>query len=204
MVNAVILNMTGIVLAGGESRRMGSDKAFLPINGLPMIEHVIRALRTVCGHIIVVTNSPRDYERYDVEVAGDALNSRGSLVGLYSGLLQSSDDQNLVVACDMPFLSPGLLAYMARISADYQVVLPRVGDFIEPLHALYRRDLLPIIEERLRRDERRIRDLFTGLRIRYVTGTEIDAFDPSRRSFINVNTREEYEEATCSDLECRN
>jgi molybdopterin-guanine dinucleotide biosynthesis protein A len=196
--------MTGIVLAGGESRRMGTDKAFLRINGLPMIEHVLRTLRGVCDHVIVVTNSPEAYDRYDVEIAGDAFNSRGALVGIYSGLLRSRSDRSIVVACDMPFLNPGLLSHMAGIAGEYDVVLPRVGDLIEPLHAVYRKALLPVIEDHLRRDQRQIRNIFTGLIVRYVREEEIDRFDPARRSFLNLNTRKEYEEVTCSDLECRN
>ncbi len=196
--------MTGIVLAGGESRRMGVDKAHLLINGVPMVERVIRALRSVCGHVIVVSNTPEAYSRYDVEVTRDAFNSRGSLVGIYSGLLRSREDQNLIVACDMPCLNTGLLHYMAEIAGDYDVVLPKVGSFIEPLHAVYRRGLTAVIEDHLRRDHRRIRDIFGGLRMRYVTEEEISRFDPAQRSFINLNTREEYEEVTCSDLECRN
>jgi len=196
--------MTGLVLAGGESRRMGTDKAFLRVSGLPMVEHVIRTLRSVCEHVIVVTNSPEPYARYDVEVAGDAFNSRGALVGLYSGLLRSRSDRSLVVACDMPFLNAGLLSHMAGLAGDYDVVLPRVGDLIEPLHAVYSRELLPVIEDHLRRDKRRIRDILAGLRVRYIREDEIDLFDPARRSFLNLNTRKEYEEVTCSDLECRN
>jgi molybdopterin-guanine dinucleotide biosynthesis protein A len=196
--------MTGLVLAGGESRRMGTNKAFLQINGLPMVEHVIRTLRNVCGHVVVVTNSPDLYARYDVEIAGDAFNSRGALVGIYSGLLRSRSERSLVVACDMPFLNAGLLSYMTGMAGDYDVVLPRVGDLIEPLHAVYSRELLPVIEDHLRRDQRRIRDILAGIRVQYVREEEIDMFDPARRSFLNLNTRKEYEEVTCSDLECRN
>ncbi len=183
---------------------MGTNKAFLRINGLPMVEHVIRTLHTVCEHVIVVTNSPDSYARYDVEVTGDAFSSRGALVGIYSGLLRSRSERSLVVACDMPFLNAELLSHMAGVAGDYDVVLPRVGELIEPLHAVYSRRLLPLIENHLRRDQRRIRDILAGLRVRYVREDEIDLFDPARRSFLNLNTRKEYEEVTCSDWECRN
>jgi molybdopterin-guanine dinucleotide biosynthesis protein A len=195
---------TGIVLAGGESRRMGTDKAFLKIAGLPMIEHVLRALRTVAGRIIIVTNSPEAYASYDAEVTTDAGDKRGSLIGLYSGLLRSRDEYNVIVACDMPFLNPGLLAYMTSLAEGFDVILPKIGEFVEPLHAVYNRNLLPVIEDHIRRDQRKIRDILNGKRVRYVTEQEIGRFDPMRRSFINLNTRREYEEVTCSDLECRN
>ena len=191
--------MTGIVLAGGESRRMGTDKAFLRVNGLSMIEHVLRTMREVCDHVVVVTNTPDAYRGFDAEITGDAFNSRGALVGIYSGLLRSRSEHSLVVACDMPFLNAGLLSYLAEIAGEHDVVLPRVGELIEPLHAVYRRSLVPVIEDLLRRDQRRIRALFTGLSIRYVGEAEIDRFDSARRSFLNLNTRKEYEEVTCSD-----
>jgi molybdopterin-guanine dinucleotide biosynthesis protein A len=193
--------MTGIVLSGGENRRMGRDKAFLPIAGRPIIEHVLQALRDSVEHIIIVTNSPEAYSSYEAEVMviEDVYEKRGPLTGIYSGLLRSSDEYNVVVACDMPFLNPRLLAYLADLSKSYDVVLPKIEDYVEPLHAVYRRGLLPIIEEHLNRENRRIQSILSGLRVRYVTEREIDRFDPQRRSFINLNTPEEYKEVTCLD-----
>ncbi len=191
--------MTGIVLAGGENRRMGADKAFLPVDGVPMIERVLRALRQCTERIIIVTNSPAVYISYDAVVITDAFDKRGPLTGIYSGLRSSEDEYNVVVACDMPFLNSGLLSYMTGLAPGYDAVLPKIGDYAEPLHAVYRRGLLPVLEEQIRSDRRRIFDIFAGLRVRYVTAAEIDRFDPRRQSFINLNTPEEYKEATCSD-----
>jgi molybdopterin-guanine dinucleotide biosynthesis protein A len=191
--------MAGIVLAGGENRRMGVDKAFLRVAGIPMIEHVLRALRKSVERIIIVTNSPEAYASYEALVTMDACDRRGPLTGIYSGLLHSPDEYNLVVACDMPFLNPRLLSYMTGLAGDYDVVLPKIGDFTEPLHAVYRRGLLPVIEDHIKRDQRKIQNVLTGLRVRHVTEEEIDRLDPLRRSFINLNTPEEYEEATCLD-----
>jgi molybdopterin-guanine dinucleotide biosynthesis protein A len=195
--------MTGIVLSGGESRRMGTDKAFLKINGVPMIDHVLKALRSVTDRVIIVTNSPQSYAAYDACVVTDAMNKRGSLIGIYSGLLYSTDEYNFVVACDMPFLNSGLISHMAGLAGEYDVVLPKIGEFVEPLHAVYRRSLLPLIEEHIRQDVRQIKRLFNDVRVRYVTEAEIDCFDPKRLSFKNLNTPEEYKEVACSDLECR-
>jgi molybdopterin-guanine dinucleotide biosynthesis protein A len=196
--------MTGIVLSGGESRRMGSDKAFLKVDGVPMIEHVLRALKSVVSRIIIVTNSPDAYASYDVEVVTDAFDKRGSLIGIYSGLLRSKDEYNVIVACDMPFLNPRLLLYMMSLADKYDIILPKVGDFVEPLHAVYHKRLIPIMEDHMNREQLRIRGIFAGRRIRYITEEEIDRFDPERRSFVNLNTPKEFKEATCLDLECRN
>lgn len=196
--------MTGIVLSGGENRRMGTDKAFLVLGGKPIIEHVLNAVRSVCGRVIIVTNAPERYASSDALVIPDALDQRGPLTGIYSGLSRSEDEYNLVVACDMPFLHAGLLAYMAGQAPGYDATLPRIGGLIEPLHAVYRKRLVPVIERRLREGRRDIRGILEGARVRYITEDEIDRFDPERRSFKNLNTRREYEEAVCSDWGCRN
>jgi len=195
--------MTGIVLSGGESRRMGRDKAFLTSDGIPLIERVVRTLRTVFPRIIIVTNDPASYVSYGAVVVTDAVDKQGPLTGIYSGLLHSKDDYNFVVACDMPFLNSGLITYMAGLTQGYDIVAPLVAGYLEPLHAFYHRRLLPVIEERLRQDSRQIRGIYDEAHVHYVTETELDRYDPERRSFKNLNTPEEYKEATCLDLECR-
>ncbi len=195
--------MKGIVLAGGENRRMGTDKAFLKVAGVPLIEHVLRSMKDVFQDIIVVTNAPERYAAYDVQVVSDALAIRGPLTGIYSGLLQSSDEYNFVVACDMPFLNSRLMAYIAGQTAGYDIVVPSIGGLLEPLHAVYRRELIAVMEEEIRQDRRRIRSIFGQAKVRYVTEHEIDRFDPARKSFKNLNTPEEYEEAACADWERR-
>ena len=196
--------MTGIVLAGGESRRMGRDKAFLLLEGIPLIEHVLRSLRAVFPRTIIVTNNPSAYALYDAAVVTDAVPKQCPLAGIYTGLLSSTDKYNFVAACDMPFLNPGLITYMNGLVHGYDIVVPMVsGKHVEPLHAIYSKKLLPVIAKRLQGDERKIQGIFKEARVRYVTETEIDRYDPERRSFKNLNTLEEYKEATCLDLECR-
>jgi molybdopterin-guanine dinucleotide biosynthesis protein A len=196
--------MAGIVLSGGENRRMGADKAFLKIDGIPMVEHILRALKGIFDKIIIVTNAPQFYTAYDVTVVTDASDKRGPLTGIYSGLLNTADEYNFVVACDMPFLNTGLISYMMGLAAGYDIVLPRIGGLPEPLHAVYHRGLLPLIENRIQQDARQIQGIFGESRVRYVTEEEIDRYDRERRSFINLNTPLEYKEATCLDWECRN
>jgi len=196
--------MTGIILAGGENKRMGVDKAFLKVAGMPMIEHILRALGSVVHRIIIVTNSPERYQAYDVRVVTDRLDQRGPLTGIYSGLYSSGSEYNVVVACDMPFLNAGLLSYLMELAPGFDAVVPAFGELTEPLHAVYSKRLLPVIEERICEDERRIQSIFGSANIRYVTDNEISRFDPERRSFINLNTPQQFKEATCSDSECRN
>ena len=196
--------MTGIVLAGGENRRMGTNKAFLTVAGIPMIEHILGSLRSAASRIIIVTNSPDSYARYDVSLVKDFCDKRGPLTGIYSGLRASGDEYNIVVACDMPFLNPKLLTYMAGLAGEHDVIVPKIGEVVEPLHAVYHRKLLPVIEDHVKREQQRIWGIFKGQRVRYLTEEEIDRFDPGRRSFVNLNTQEEYRKTQCSDSECRN
>jgi len=191
--------MTGIILAGGESRRMGTDKALLDINGRPLIELILEVFAGLFKKTIIVTNTPDRYRMYGVELTSDVLDVRGPLTGIYSGLLRSRDEYNFVAACDMPFLNPRLIAYMGEVAAGYDAVVPQFSGFLEPLHAVYRRGILPAIETQIRKQDRRIRGIFDHIQVRYVTEEEIDRFDPQKRSFRNLNTPKEYKEAVCSD-----
>jgi len=191
--------MTGIILAGGESRRMGTDKALLVINSKPMIEHVLAVFADLFKKTIIVTNTPDRYRMYGVELTSDVLDIRGPLTGIYSGLLRSCDEYNFVAACDMPFLNQRLIAYMGELAAGLDAVVPTFGGgFLEPLHAVYRKGILPVIETQVRKQDRRIRDMFDHIQVRYVTEEEIVRFDPQMQSFRNLNTPREYKEAACS------
>ncbi len=196
--------MTGIVLAGGENKRMGVDKAFLEVAGSPIIENVLRALGSIVHRIIIVTNSPERYLAYKARVVADRLDQRGPLTGIYSGLSVSGSEYNIVVACDMPFLNAGLLAYLMELAPGYDAVVPTFKERAEPLHAVYSKSLLPMIEKRIHEDDRRLQGIFERANVRYVAENEISRFDPERRSFINLNTPQQYKEATCLDSECRN
>jgi len=191
--------MNGIILAGGENRRMGTDKAFLEIDGRPMIEHILGVFAGLFKKTIIVTNTPDRYRNYGVEVTSDALEIRGPLTGIYSGLLRSTDEYNFVAACDMPFLNPRLISYMGEIASGHDAVVPQFNGYLEPLHAIYRKGLLSVMEAQIRKQDRRIRGLFDHIAVRYVTEEEIVRFDSMKRSFRNLNTPKEYKEALCSD-----
>lgn len=191
--------MNGIILAGGENRRMGADKAFLAIDGRPMIEHILGLFAGLFKQTIIVTNSPERYRSYGVELVADALAIRGPLTGIYSGLQRSGEEFNFIAACDMPFLNHHLIVYMGEISRGHDAVVPLVNGLPEPLHAIYNKRSLSQIESHIRSGERRIYPIFDRLDVRYLGDEEIGRIDPDRRSFRNINTPEEYKEAVCSD-----
>ncbi len=195
--------MTGIILAGGESRRMGADKAFLKVDGAPLIERVLNVFLSQFDQTIIVTNRPEQYDGFRVRVVADAVNVKGPLTGIYSGLLHARADRCFVAACDMPFLNPRLIAYMTEVAGEFDAVVPMVNGLPEPLHAIYHRRNLPAMHDRLQGGDLRIANLFERVRVRYLSEREITYYDPEHRSFMNLNTPEQYKEAICSDSECR-
>ncbi len=186
------MDISCIVLAGGQGLRLGRNKALETIDGKSLIQRVVSSLSFFDSEIIVVTGA----ERIPLGLAGysslriiaDAYPGKGPLVGIYSGLLASDSFYNLVVACDMPFLNRALLAYTVRLSAGFDVVLPRLGDRVEPLHAVYSKGCLEAIEGMFGQGSFSVNQLLNLVRVRYLEAEEISRFDPERLSFFNINT----------------
>jgi molybdopterin-guanine dinucleotide biosynthesis protein A len=179
----------GAILAGGESRRMGRDKALLPFGATTLIERVAARLREACRGIVVVADNAGPYEALGLRTVPDALPERRSLVGIYTALLQA-EDPVFVCGCDMPFLCPALIRYMGGLAQVADVVIPRVRDY-EPLHAVYTRACLEPITRVLAADGRNA-DLLRAVRTAVLEADELRRFDPDLRSLVNLNTPEEY------------
>ncbi|MCJ7764097.1 MAG: molybdenum cofactor guanylyltransferase [Dehalococcoidales bacterium] len=189
--------ISSILLAGGKSSRMGKDKARLKLDGrLMVLQGIARKLLTISDEVIVVTDGRR-YKNLNVVVkwVDDVYPGAGSLVGLYSGLKEASSDYALVVACDMPFLNLEFLRYMIALPRDYDILAPRLGDNIEPLHAIYSQNCLPAIARLLEARNKKVVDLFGKVRVRYLSQEVIERYDPEHRSFFNINSPDELAEA---------
>ena len=189
-----ILTVSGIVLAGGQSARLGTDKSFINVNGQSLIEHIVAKLTRLSDDVIIVTNSPDEYDHLEARLVGDIYPGKGALVGIYSGLRAAANAYSLVVACDMPFLDLNLLRYMIILAREHDVVIPRIGGLPEPLHAIYSKNCLEPIDRLLARGGLKIIDFFSEVRVRYVEESEVDIFDPQHLSFFNVNTPNDLEE----------
>jgi molybdopterin-guanine dinucleotide biosynthesis protein A len=181
-------DVTVTILAGGLSRRMGTNKSFLPIGGKPLIQHVIERVSTLHLPVILITNSPKQYARFELPMYGDVYPQCGSLGGLYTALHHSTTDYTLCVACDMPFLNVDLLGYMLDLGSGVDGVVPHIAGTYQSLHAVYGRNCLPIMYEQLEQERLRISDIYPHLKIRLVTEVEVEHFDPEHRSFVNLNT----------------
>lgn len=185
------LDLSGIVLAGGRGLRLGRNKALEKIGQQTLIQRAVSRLLFLDTEIIIVTGPHNTELGLDdfggVRLVIDAYPGRGPLVGIYTGLLNSRSEKNLVTACDMPFLNAGLLKYMKEVSTGYDAVVPRLGSEVEPLHAIYGKKCL--IEAKYLLDEGvySVSRLFEKVRVRYVEADEINRFDPGHTSFFNIN-----------------
>jgi molybdopterin-guanine dinucleotide biosynthesis protein A len=193
-------DLTGAILAGGRSRRMGRPKALLPVGGVPMVARVARALGRVCRHVLAVSDDPAPLAFLGVPVIPDAFPGRGPLGGLQAALAAATTPYVAVAACDMPFLNPAVVAYLAGKAVGWDGAVPAgVGPAgsmgYEPLCAVYARGCLGAVEARLRAGDGRMTSFFPDVRLRPVPREELERVDPGLRSFWNANTPEEYEAA---------
>jgi len=193
------LNISCIVLAGGKGLRLGRDKVQEVIGNSNLLQRVVSQLSSFNNDIIVVIASGKSlaqfagYPRF--RIATDIYPGKGALGGIYTGLVVSNSLYNLVVACDMPFLNQALLQYMVQVSPGFDVVVPRVGNWVEPLHAVYSKSCQAPIERLLSQGEVRVSALFGLVKVRYIEGDEISRFDPKHLSFFNINTEADLEMA---------
>jgi molybdopterin-guanine dinucleotide biosynthesis protein A len=180
-------DVSGIILAGGKSARLGHNKALVDAAGRLLIERVIDRVQSVVDEIVLVTNCPDRFSFLDLPMTGDIYRGVGTLGGLHAGLRAVHGQYALTVGCDMPLLNVDLLRHIVSLRHGYDVVIPRVGEYTEPLHALYGRRCLPGIERAIEAGQRRVMRACDDVRVRYVTDGEIAAYDPRHLSFFNVN-----------------
>ena len=217
-VSKKLIPVTGVILAGGQSRRMGENKALMQLGNDSLIGHVIHRMRLITDELLLVTNSPTEYAHLDVPMHGDILPSTGALGGIYTGLTHASHDAVLCVACDSPFLEPKLLAYLVSVLGEYDAVMPYTYSSqqtpscqnkdigvtnpshntqitLQTLCAAYSKRCLSIIESMLRDSELRVHALQERAYLNRISPEIWKAFDPEGMSFFNINTPQDFERA---------
>ncbi|WP_303721222.1 formate dehydrogenase accessory sulfurtransferase FdhD [Malonomonas rubra] len=187
-----IAGVTGVILAGGESRRMGSDKSLLPIQGARFIDHVYRRMASLFDEVIIVTNSPDLYNEIPCRKVPDIYYAQGALAGVHSGLSHAKTEKIFVVGCDMPFVSSAVVKEICSHAEKGDLVIPHSSSGHEPLHALYSRSCLPAMEQVLDAGLKRIVRFFDQVKLVELPASRIRQFDPQERSFQNINTPEDY------------
>ncbi len=184
-----------IILAGGQSRRMGRDKALLRLapDGPRLIEMILAAVAPLVGPIVISTNRPDDYRWLKLPMVADNFPGAGPLAGLEAGLSATQAAYNLLMACDMPFVKASLLGYLLGLTdqKDAAIVPLNRQDRPEPLCAVYHRDCLPAIRQHLNAGEFKMSGWWEGLAVRLIPITEWEKYDPDLVSFRNLNTPED-------------
>ena len=186
-----------IILAGGKSLRLGHDKILEKVGNSSLLEQVISRVDSLSREIIIVTAEERTFPQFTrqpkIKVVSDIFPGKGSLGGIYTGLVTSKTYYNIIVAADMPFLNQGLLRYMLEVSDGFDFVLPRIKTFFEPLHAVYSKYCIEPIESLIKQERKIIVELFDHVKVKYIEAEEIDKFDPQHLSFFNINTKDDLE-----------
>jgi molybdenum cofactor guanylyltransferase len=189
------VKVTGVVQAGGKSTRMGGQpKALIPLGGRSIVERVVAALTPVVDDLLIVTNTPELYAFLGLPMVADVYPDHGSLGGIYSGL-RAAGQIAFTVACDMPFLHPEIIRLVVARAGEGDVVIPRVGEQLETMHAAYGKACLPPIEKRLRAGRLKIVGFFDRVRVVEIGEAEIARFRDPAVAFMNVNTPDELERA---------
>ncbi|GLI38341.1 molybdenum cofactor guanylyltransferase [Geobacter hydrogenophilus] len=185
-------DVAGVILVGGRSRRMGRDKALIPLGGKPLVERVIDAFRPVFTRTLLVGDRGERFACYGLPVFPD-IHPGSALGGLYTGLVRSGTPYVFVSACDVPWPDPQVVARLCSLREGFDVVVPRTVGGIDPLFAVYGTGCLPAMERMLREGNYRIYDFYPEVRTRYVEQTELADLVTPGRTFVNVNTPEEFE-----------
>lgn len=187
--------VTGVVLAGGKSRRMGRDKAFLPVDDKPLVERVAEVLGSIFERNLVITNTPSLYEHLGFEIHTDIYPGKGSLGGVYTGLVHAGAPHAFFASCDMPFLNEALIRHLVEEREGFDVVVPISDSGPEPLHAVYCESCRGPIETLIEKGRLAIHGLFPFVKVKEVGREALMRHDPDLLSFRNLNTPEELEKA---------
>lgn len=183
------MNATVVILAGGKSSRMGSDKGLVSFKGQPMIQHVIDEVKQLDLPIIIIANND-DYDVFGYPVYKDLVHEKGPVGGIYTALSHSKSEKNIVVSCDTPFVTKEILTQLLNQSNNYDVVIPSLMTKEHPLIGVYDRDILGHFKQQLDLDQLKLKVAYRGLKYKVVP-FQIDDEGFGVHAFSNLNTREE-------------
>jgi molybdopterin-guanine dinucleotide biosynthesis protein A len=183
--------ITGIILSGGRSIRMGENKALIQIEGIPIIKRIYDLFNELFQEVIIVTNQKDLFSNFDSKIYSDLIPGKGALGGLYTGIFFSSFHYSFCVACDMPFIKKSLVQYLIENIHGEDVIVPQTKDGLQPLHAIYSKNCAETIKKIIQEGKSKIIDSYCQLNVKIVDEKDFLCFDPGGESFINVNTPEE-------------
>ncbi len=179
------MGVSGIILSGGKSTRMGKDKGLIKLNGKPMIQHVIDHIDPICDQILISAND-KTYEDFGYPVYYDEINDIGPAGGIISSLKHSSNKKNIVISCDLPFASTKFIRTLLELSGDYAITLPMSRQHYQPLCAVYSKEVYPVFMEYISKGIYSLKSIIKEFRIRIIKQEDIEGFDLSRE-LRNIN-----------------
>jgi molybdopterin-guanine dinucleotide biosynthesis protein A len=197
--NQKIKGITGVILAGGQNTRFPIQKGFIRIKGIPIIERNLALMKTLFRDVLISTNMPEAYFSLGVPLVGDVLPSRGPMAGIYTSLINSHDPSIFVSACDMPFLDARVIRlvcekYNEQSHRDHiDAVVPVFDSEPQPLLGVYCNTVLPALEAGILNDKVSLRQFLKEIRVYFVDETDVRLVDPEGKSFVNINTVDDYE-----------
>ena len=181
--------ITGVILAGGKNSRMGTDKGLLQVDGKIIVERIVEALKPVVDDLLIITNG-KNYDYLGYKTYNDLVKDCGPMGGIFTALLHSNTEKNFVVSCDMPFLSTELIQFIADNATGCEIAVPRHGEMLEPLCAVYTKKCCNKFETLLKNKNRKLHDALKQFNVKEVQIPE-NIF--STDCFANINTPNEYE-----------
>ena len=170
---------------------MGENKAFIEIEGAPIVSRIHNLFKELFQEVVIVTNQQELFKNFDLKIYSDLLPNKGALGGLYTGLFFSAFHYSFCVACDMPFIKKSLVQYIIKNIDGEDVIVPRTKDGLQPLHAAYSKNCLDPIKIIMEQGRYKIIDFYNQVNVKIVEEKEFTVLDPLRESFINVNTPDE-------------
>jgi len=170
---------------------MGENKAFIEIEGAPIVNRTHNLFKEIFQEVIIVTNQQELFKNFDSKIYSDLLPNKGVLGGLYTGLFFSTFHYSFCAACDMPFIKKSLVQHIIKNIGGEDVIVPRTKDGLQPLHAVYSKNCLDPIKKIIEQGKYKIIDFYNRVNVKIVEEKDFISLDPIRESFINVNTPEE-------------
>ena len=183
------MGVSGIILSGGKSTRMGKDKGLIELNGKPMIHHVIDHIDPICNQILISAND-KAYENLGYPVFNDEINEIGPAGGIISSLKHSSNEKNIIISCDLPYASTAFIQKLLDLSGDYEITLPKSGPHYQPLCAVYSKEVYSVFMEFVKKEIYSLKTIIKQFRIQVVEQADIEEFDLSKE-LRNINSPED-------------
>ncbi|WP_163969810.1 molybdenum cofactor guanylyltransferase [Oceanobacillus halotolerans] len=185
----------GVILSGGKSSRMGKNKSLLELNGQTVIEHVMDTMEECSDTLVIITNEPSRYTHLSIPLQRDRFHYQGPLAGIESGMYYHEADVYFIAACDMPFVHKDVYDQLFNQLGRYEAVVPVYDGQIHPLSGIYKRSVLPVIQQLLNDDQRKVKKLLDAVQVHYVHDFSGIPQELVEKHFFNMNHPEQFEHA---------